>query len=95
MEQEQREDDNTLLRRLEVPTTFANYHDAAETETIIHLEEWKRKAYEVLDRLREDFSARGQQDARVQAEIVYYVSPFTTDEPWVLEPSRKLAAGQL
>ena len=95
MEQEQREDSNALLARLKVPAAFANYHEAAETETIIHLEEWKRKAYEVLDRLREDFSVRGQQDARVQAEIVYYVSPFTTDEPWVLEPSRQLAAGQL
>ncbi|EJF63083.1 hypothetical protein DICSQDRAFT_103604 [Dichomitus squalens LYAD-421 SS1] len=91
MAQEHREDAATSYGGLKVPIAFAKHDETAEAETVVHLEEWKRKAYEVLSRLREDLRARGPVDADAQAEIVYYLSPFAGDGPWVLERSRNVA----
>ena len=78
---------------LAVPSEYSNYDDTADSETVVHLETWKRKAFTVLSSLRDHLRKQHDLDARTQAEVVWYISAFDEEEPWVLEDSRELARG--
>lgn len=82
------------LSDLQVPPDFAKYEDTAEAETIVRLEEWKRRAYEVLSKLQVEMSSWGAIETRRQAEVVYRVAAFDGDSPWVLQSTRDIARGE-
>ncbi|KAI1785351.1 hypothetical protein LXA43DRAFT_1038675 [Ganoderma leucocontextum] len=83
--------DEALFEDLKIPANYRKYDETTETEIIMHLEEWKRTAYGVLCKLRDDLRALRFISAPCQAEIVYYTSPFDADGPWVLDSSREVA----
>ncbi|KAI0773742.1 hypothetical protein C8Q74DRAFT_1417939 [Fomes fomentarius] len=79
------------LAELSVPAGFVAYDEQTESETVVYLEAWKRKAHDVLTSLREHLRTRRALETRHQAEIVYAVAPFDGEEAWVLEPAREVA----
>ncbi|PIL36652.1 hypothetical protein GSI_00341 [Ganoderma sinense ZZ0214-1] len=83
--------DQSLFGNLHIPPNYRKYDETAETETVVQLEEWKRNAYGVLCKLRDDLRALESVNATYQADLVYYVSPFDGDGPWVLDSSREVA----
>ncbi|TFK83268.1 hypothetical protein K466DRAFT_647686 [Polyporus arcularius HHB13444] len=85
------EDISVAFVELAVPSEFANYDETTASDTIVHLETWKRKAYTVLSSLRDQLRARAALDTRTQAEVLWYVAAFDGEDPWVLEESRELA----
>ncbi len=87
------EDISVAFVELAVPSEFANYDETTASDTIVHLETWKRKAYTVLSSLRDQLRARAALDTRTQAEVLWYVAAFDGEDPWVLEESRELARG--
>ncbi len=87
------EDISVAFEELAVPSEFATYDETTASDTIVHLETWKRKAYTVLSSLRDQLRARAALDTRTQAEVLWYVAAFDGEDPWVLEESRELARG--
>ncbi|KAI0722009.1 hypothetical protein C8T65DRAFT_629979 [Cerioporus squamosus] len=84
------EDDFTAYGDLVVPSEFSNYDETTDPDTIVHLETWKRDAYAVLSSLRDHLRARAALNTQKQAEVVWYVTAFDGEGPWVLENTREL-----
>ncbi len=91
---QERPSDKPLFEGLNIPPNYGKYDETTETETVVQLEEWKRNAYGVLCKLRDDLHALGSVSASCQAEVIYYASPFDGDGPWLLDSSRAVARGK-
>lgn len=94
MTQEQRSPDKSIFESLKIPPDYKKYDETTETEIVVQLEEWKRNAFGVLCKLRDDLRALESVSASCQAEVVYYASPFDGDGPWVLDSSREVVRGK-
>ncbi|KAI0723544.1 hypothetical protein C8Q76DRAFT_723258 [Earliella scabrosa] len=84
------QEDVPEFAELRVPREFAE--QVEQPETIARLENWKRRAHEILTSLREHLHARGALEARQQAEVVYHVAAFDGEEAWVSGSARDVAA---
>lgn len=82
------------LAELSIPAEFVAYDEQTESEIVVYLEAWKRKAHDVLTSLREHLRTRRALEIHHQAEIVYAVAAFDGEEVWVLEPAREVAQGE-
>ena len=94
MMQEQPHLDTSIFENLKIPPNYRKYDETTETEVVVQLEEWKRNAFGVLCKLRDDLHTLESVSATYQADIVYYASPFDGDGPWVLDSSREVARGK-
>lgn len=82
------------LKKLEVPAEFAEYHTTDDADVVVHLEEWRRKAYGVLDDLRTRLAARQEAlSTELCAEVVGAAAQFDGDDAWVLHTTKEVARG--
>ncbi|KAI0352729.1 hypothetical protein OH77DRAFT_755501 [Trametes cingulata] len=79
------------LEDLRVPKEFARYEDHSEAEIIVRLEQWKQNACNVLSALRETIRSNARDTRGEEHELVYCVSSFDGEGPWVLDTSRTIA----
>lgn len=83
------------LRDLRVPREFAKYDTQTDAEVIVRLEQWKQRACNVLSALRESLHNQDAVASEIKAEIIYRVSAFDGDGPWVSDFCRAVAQGKL
>ncbi|KAJ3551934.1 hypothetical protein NM688_g4421 [Phlebia brevispora] len=80
------------LKELEVPAEFAEYETTENADVIVRLEEWRRKAYVVLDELRTQLAAK--QDTLTleeRADVISTAAQFDGEGFWVLDTTTELA----
>ncbi|GBE79126.1 hypothetical protein SCP_0203230 [Sparassis crispa] len=80
-----------LLDDLTIPEDFTRYDTISETDIIVRLENWRRRASTVLSDLRDHLEARQALTLDEQARVVSAVALFEDEGPWVLQPARERA----
>ena len=83
-----------LPAELRVPPEFANYDDETEADTIVRLEEWKQRVFEVLCKIRAEMRSQQLSDISKQAEVINAIAPFDGNGPWILASTREVAQGE-
>ncbi|KAI0751219.1 hypothetical protein C8Q80DRAFT_1156088 [Daedaleopsis nitida] len=85
------EEEYPSMKELRVPPEFATLDEDTESEIIVRLQLWKRRADEVLVSLRDYLRTRQAMDIQQEAEVAYATATFDGEEPWVSETSRATA----
>ncbi|KAI8984971.1 hypothetical protein BD414DRAFT_441962 [Trametes punicea] len=83
--------DQISTNDLRVPREYAKLDEHAEAGTLARLEQWKRKACDVLATLRDQLRSRESVSLQTQVEVIYFAASFDGFSPWVLEASRTAA----
>ncbi len=83
------------IHQLTIPQEFRSYETIQEGDVIIHLEEWRRRAYVVLSDLQTKLQNDEKLSLDLQAKVMSAVAQFDGEGPWILETSREVARGAL
>jgi hypothetical protein len=84
---------NTVIKSLQVPSSFSRYDNITEGDVIARLGQWKNEAHKFLGELR-DIAHRNDLTSREQAQIISTAAPFNGSGPWVSPASLDISRGE-
>lgn len=82
-----------ILKNLEIPKGFKDYDELTEPETVVRLEEWRRRTFAVLEGLKAGLRERESYKVAQQGDIVGAIAPLVEERPWTTEYTRVAAKG--